>query len=217
MNDKRIVFVLPSYPRSGNTMVRMLLDHYFDVGSVSVYEERLEFLSSMSWCFNPLWDKPVVAIKTHDMAYPVGLQDIPALLILRDGRDAMVSFAHYKRSYDGDTKAFDTILMELARSPQWTQFHAYWMVQKNGVALRYEDVVQTEGSVLVDVVTRPPFSLTQVTSAPPPKKFEDYRKQTPAFFRKGVVGSWRTEMNDEIHGAFWATHGPMMQRLGYPR
>ena len=217
MNDKKIVFVLASYPRSGNTMVRMLLDHYFDVGSVSVYKERTDFLSSMSWCLPPLWDKGVVAIKTHETSYPVDVQDVPVLVIVRDGRDALVSYAHYKISYERNTESFAAILTDLARSPRWTEFHKYWLAQGNGVALRYEDIVRSNGSVLIDAMIKPPFSLNRCTDSPPPDGFEDYRKRTPDFFRRGVIGSWKTEMSDKIHEEFWAAHEPMMERLGYPR
>jgi hypothetical protein len=47
--------------------------------------------------------------------------------------------------------------------------------------------------------------------------FGELRRIDPEFFRRGVAGSHRDEMSDELHKLFWAQpeNATAMRRLGY--
>ena len=84
--------------------------------------------------------------------------------------------------------------------------------------LRYEDLVvdprraseRTVSSLLPDLV---PIADAQIPS------FSDLHGIDPEFFRRGMSGSHRDEMPDELHELFWAQpeNAAAMRRLGYPR
>ena len=85
-------FYLASYPRSGNTMTRLLLEHHFDIDTredhMRMLDEHREDLQRLQLKHD---DCQGIAYKTHTNDH----KDMPALVLVRDGRDAIVSFAHY--------------------------------------------------------------------------------------------------------------------------
>jgi hypothetical protein len=86
---------LASYPRSGNTFVRVLLHELYGLSTYSIY--------GPADTYGPAANRPlptmrqmrraaaVHVVKTHDLPR----EDHPALYVVRDGRDALVSYAHY--------------------------------------------------------------------------------------------------------------------------
>lgn len=95
---------LASYPRSGNTMTRLLMHYMYDVPTYDIYftspsdeflqqdklanlvglkplESMRELVESQDYCF----------VKTHELPS----DDHPAIYIIRDGRDSLISHAHF--------------------------------------------------------------------------------------------------------------------------
>jgi hypothetical protein len=101
-----VIIWLASYPRSGNTFFRALLKHVYDVVAYEPYpsdpalaapfkdiigDGRLSLpLAEMS----RRDDRYIV--KTHDMP----ADDQPAIYLVRDGRDALLSHARFVHDYD---------------------------------------------------------------------------------------------------------------------
>lgn len=103
---------LASYPRSGNTLLRLVLNHCFGLASQSLYQDqefadpavrdvvghedvggnaRL-FVTAARRAGRSLY------VKTHEL--PPSDQH-PAIYVIRDGRSAVVSHAHYLRDILG--------------------------------------------------------------------------------------------------------------------
>ena len=100
---------IASYPRSGNTFFRLLLHDRFDVSTYSVFDDPLFVANgiapvighdSLCGSIDELAQRPeLYFIKTHRIQD--ARTDYPAIYIVRDGRDVLVSCAHYELSYGG--------------------------------------------------------------------------------------------------------------------
>src|SRR5262249_53341379 len=101
---------IASYPRSGNTFLRIVLQNIFQLPSYSVYNvegqnykdpsaealEKAPFLPC-NWrklISNNAHSK-TIPIKTHDPPN----DDAPAIFIIRDGRAAIHSYYEYQKNY----------------------------------------------------------------------------------------------------------------------
>jgi hypothetical protein len=224
---------LASYPRSGNTFLRALLYQVYGVHTHEFYDKDLDPASFevLSTIFgadpaDPSLDdmkrsNEYFLVKTHDMPE----EDYPAIYIVRDGRDALVSHAHFVLQYDQQLppdvqrERFDDTLKMLVETDAsfggWSGNVRAWTTRSTKTAIvRFEDLVRkpldTIRPAMEDVGYTP--SELPVPNIP---MFEELRGKLPAFFRKGRIGSWREEMREDLHELFWKRHGAMMDAMGY--
>ena len=237
-----MVVWIASYPRSGNTMVRMLLRYGFGLSTYSVFDDSLLSRQGSATTVGhlPLPAEPnelarrseLYLVKTHR------LQDAssphPAIHIVRDGRDALVSCAHYQLSYGGPRlvrallerapssvrhAAFRRALARMvydARFGGWSRNVAAWHGRVGPtVMLRYEDLLHAPlhalRSACAEIGVQPSGPPTDLPS------FRSLSERWPGMFRRGIAGAWRKEMPSGIHEAFWRQHGDGMRLLGYAR
>src|SRR5689334_7028983 len=117
-----MIMWLASYPRSGNTLVRIALKRFFALPTTSLYTGE-DFLSAALGGPAPDMTLEQIArsvqpwiVKTHEMP---GDDCYPAMYLVRDGRDALISYAHYVLHTDhgipigGDREAFLKVLRDL--------------------------------------------------------------------------------------------------------
>jgi hypothetical protein len=226
---------LASFPRSGNTLVRILLHHVFGRQSYSLYEERPgeggeENIASVMGSagqvsmddLDVLRRRPDTSlVKTHGLP----CDDSPALCLVRDGRDALVSYGHFVRAYEpaaAGRRTFEDQLRILIESRVhfggWSGNVRAWYARPGGgptVWLRYEDLVRDSLVRLSEAMGRLGVELRD-TGAPPPD-FAGLHRRWPDFFRAGAIGGWRREMSEELHGLFWERHHEPMGWFGYDR
>lgn len=224
---------LASFPRSGNTFLRNVLYEVYGLESSTFHREEAYPLDAGYAGF------PIV--KTHLL--PIELEpwepDIPAVYLIRDGRDALVSLAHHKKDiidpgsnyYDNLNEAI--IAAEGSYFGGWSENVAKWM-KRADLIIRFEDLIKNP----VECAER----LRSVMDLPEPKverlpTFEKLKSGNPQYgsgksftdtpqdslelsrlnFRKGKAGAWKEEMPEELHDLFWNYHGQMMEMTGYGR
>lgn len=217
-------YYIASYPRSGNTMVRLILQRHFGISAPSMYNEADPMYASWLGKLLPrLPGEEEVFWKTHG-APPEG--EVKGIIVARDGRDAIVSYVHFIRNY-ANTPIYETpeeLLFHLCRGtwrdtlPSWSSFYKQWM-KHDVVVLRYEDLCQSEEAA-VEIVQEALSRVLQrkVERIPAePLSFEKLHDIRPNFFRRGESGYWKEEMPPEMEQLFWQTHGAMMTTLGYKR
>ena len=233
-----MILWLASYPRSGNTFFRAVLKHVYDIPSIGIYELDQE-LNQMEMAtqqrikevvdYRPaqtislaemIASAQVHVAKTHELPRDVH----PAVYLVRDGRDALVSHAHYVLQYDWkllpeerQSRFYEALRMLVETVPfgGWSGNVLAWLARSAPTAvLRFEDLFQSP----LESVER---ALAQVNWYPPRRHadhvptFEELHDADPQFFRKGRVGAWREEMPDDVHDLFWERHGEAMERMGY--
>jgi hypothetical protein len=228
-----LIVWLASFPRSGNTMLRVALHMVYGWPSYSLYAEE-EWAEPWDNVSGVMGSAGQVAasdldelrrrrgprfVKTH--GFP--LDDSPALCLVRDGRDVLVSYAHFVRTYERATAAgrdFDDLLRMLIESRDyfggWSGNVRAWYERPGGartVWLRYEDLVREPRAALEAALARLGVPLRAPTAPLP--EFGDLHRRWPEFFRRGRVGAWRDEMSEQLHRLFWQHHGEAMGWFGY--
>src|SRR5262245_24909130 len=129
---------LASYPRSGNTLLRIILNQCFGVSSQSIYDDEEEFSDAAIRDVvghQPIGDDPKrfiadalhggrkLYVKTHELPPP---DHHPTIYVLRDGRSAVISYANYMRQIRrSDITITDIIAGKLGVS--WSDHVLAWV------------------------------------------------------------------------------------------
>jgi hypothetical protein len=232
-----------SYPRSGNTFTRVVLRNAYGVGNHVVFTPN-GLVEGM----------PRVKLPTARPVKEAGLPDLPlprqlgwmrdheetfwvkthlvrnanspdsALYCVRDGRDALVSHAHYTgehgapRYRDTDYAGRLEILLNPGRPPPpmgtWGSNVRRWLDRDAPTAIiRFEELI-------ADPVGVVGFACRELgVEVPEPSgEIEDFavlHESDPVTFRRGRTASHRDELPRPIERRFMRAFGGQMRRLGY--
>jgi hypothetical protein len=214
---------IASYPRSGNTLFRMILKECFDLSSYAagastnlddngfwgavVGTRRYDTARSDVLQAARHTSEPVLA-KTHDETPLAGDR---AVYIVRDGRAAIASYQRYLRDFD----KVDFSLAELAagerRAFTWAEHVERWLTHPDTLLLRYEELT-----------IAPPLSLIGDFLGLTPRRrfsktFDDLHAADPNFFSVGSNRQGVEAVEDECGDLFWRHNGATMVKLGYRR
>jgi hypothetical protein len=162
------------------------------------------------------------------------LDSSPAIYLVRDGRDCLVSHAHYLVDFNpngywtyadvpnaprSNSGAFEEALWFLictaAPYGGWSGNVAAWRNRKAPTAIvRFEELIQDPIGTLVPAAATLGVELHAHAEAP---TFEELRARSakPRLLRRGVAGSWRDEFPPYMLDEFWRRHGEQMRALGY--
>jgi hypothetical protein len=159
-------------------------------------------------------------IKTHRLSE--ARDPAPAIYIVRDGRDALVSQAHFVEHRERFADhSFDARVARLIREgmpnrSHWSENVRVWRTRPAPTALiRFEDLVVDPVSTVSSAFETLDLPLRGTTGRLP--SFAESRAQMPHIFRRGEVGAWREEMPPHLEERFWRLHGDEMRALGYRR
>lgn len=230
---------LASYPRSGNTFLRVVLHYLYGVPTYSIYDDNDPVAQRVGPGLVGYRPKPedrslmrdgadVYFVKTHKRRKA---DAYPAIYLVRDGRDAVVSHARLRASEHatGEPGLFERLLREEITRPYvdgqpssgtWGGNVLNWLDHAGAplAVLRYEELIVDPRAAVERAVAALLPDLVPVPDACIPS-FDDLHAIEPGFFRRGAVGSHRDEMPDELHDLFWAQpeNAAAMLRLGYAR
>jgi hypothetical protein len=177
--------------------------------------------------------------KTHLLPGKVEPRDrsIQAVLLVRDGRDALVSFAHHRANLVDPGSEYLANLKAVILSRRGSDWGASWSRHANAwlkrtpLVIKFEELIENPIENIEklrqfielpkpDVDKLPTFKDLRSKrmnygniSAKRSKEEQDAHRQK--FFRKGKAGTWKEEMPAELHELFWARHGAAMDKLGY--
>lgn len=211
---------LASYPRSGNTFLRIALHRLFGVSSAVVYDRdgvavRLGAESIPTSASEPLGmmraSGDVYWVKTHrPFGHDVGPGD-RAICVLRDGRDAAVSWA--RQLTEQEPAAFTAVLAELIDFPErrgtssWGANALSWMdapVDIQRAFVTFDELISDPRRAVVGAAEHLGLTLGQGPADALIPRFEDLQQLDPLFFRRGRVGTFREEMPAELTARFMA-------------
>lgn len=230
-----------SFPRSGNTFFRMLLMQMYGLNTYSLHGDRLFDSLDMSRavghlpltesvCDLDIRSEPYF-VKTHDL--PTDFK--PTIYLVRDGRASVVSFAHYKQSFNAQgvgiqgwfrekvmgRRSFDSVLEQTITDSSlfggWSGNVEAWLRRSSQAfaLVRFEDLVQAPLETTQKAVASVGLNLRLKQCNLP--TFEELHAKWPKFFRSGRNESWRQEMSPRLQDMFWELHGNTMTTLGYSR
>jgi hypothetical protein len=172
--------------------------------------------------------------KSHALPCP---QYRRVVYLLRDGRDVMVSYHHYREVIDKTKIDFlEFVSPETDLFPcHWRQHVDAWTENPHAahiLVIKYEDLIceplkQLERFCGFAGIAREPNHLHAVVQA---NAFHNLREKEaqmgfgrpdhavetgPFFFRRGVVGSYKDEMPPDVSRVFLNQAGNTLQRCGY--
>jgi hypothetical protein len=174
-------------------------------------------------------------VKTHPLPHqlPKYLRGKPAVYLVRDGRDALVSIAHHRKDIVAPGTNFYNNLLEatLAQNGSffdgWSENVHQWS-EKAAIVIRFEDLISDpirEVEKLRAIIDLPNPHLSKLPT------FQSLRNGRPAYgggegdgfspdlvkkhFRSGKTGSWKKEIPSELQHLLTSIHGDALRQLGY--
>ncbi|PHI20302.1 hypothetical protein CEQ90_08945 [Lewinellaceae bacterium SD302] len=216
---------LASFPRSGNTFFRNVLYEVYGIESSTYHQDPQRELDENFASYR--------VVKTHELPskLPEQYREMPAVYLVRDGRDSLVSIAHHRKDIVAPGTDFYNNLLEaiLAQGGSffggWSENVRAW-TNKAAVVIRFEDLI--EDPIREVEKLRAIIDLPQ----PNPEKlptFKQLKFGQPQYgagkkakgnqtkhFRRGKAGGWRDELSPELEKLLWSIHGPTLLQHGYP-
>lgn len=224
---------LASYPRSGNTFFRLALHQLYGRRSVGMqargvkppgddgrpYELRTELTDA-----EMAESEAVYFVKTHSLPSET---TNPAIYLVRDGRDSLVSYAWFSLVWHRGMAAeqvtpeqihealFNVMVDPRGPYGTWGSNVLAWLSRPHTCVLKFEDMIRTpEKSVSEAMHT---LSLLGDYRGGRIPAFAELHAARPDFYRRGDVGSWRDEFPSDLLDQFWCIHGEAMDAVGYSR
>jgi hypothetical protein len=225
---------LASYPRSGNSFLRTLLwENFGGVKSGSLYRRQNEvrrqtYTRGLSFHADSeardeleALSEPVF-VKTHGLAEAGGHS--PALYLVRDGRDAVVSYARLAMAdrapgFESRTLVEATEVL-IERDDEeiggWSRNVRSWTRRDAPTAIvRFEELIADPLDTVRAAVQSLGISLPEASGSP--RSFPALHEEDPLVYPRGRVGGWRSDMSDALEELFWRLHGAEMLVMGYRR
>jgi hypothetical protein len=220
-----MVIWIASYPRSGNRFFRWVARHRYALPERTKYAappetdptyHRVRTMEAVIASAEP------VMVKTHERP---DADSFPAVYVLRDGRDAMVSYTHFALNVTKQipkeavtpelfrTTMHDLLLEDKSPYGTWAENVLAWEKRPSTVMVRYEDMVRDPGGVVDRALAAVGCRVPRINDGVP--TFEGMKKEDARLVRRGQPGSWKDEFPPELLPLFWKRNGPVMRRFGY--
>jgi hypothetical protein len=206
---------LASYPRSGNTFLRSVLKlkQCFDMNSASIYRDDLMGLPAIETVAGHIehgpggvldFDgQPLQLIKTHEAPF----DSRPAIYVLRDGRDAVVSLYHFLH----ERRPLDVIAEGSTQFGSWAKHVTAWHPDSrpHTLFLRYEDLVNDLGRSIERIADY--LKVAPLRTAMPGR--EELARLDGHWIRSETAP--RATLEGEALERFWQVNGDVMRAYGY--
>ena len=218
---------LASYPRSGNTFFRVILNSIFSIKTYSLYDDKSDigadektseivghqFLPEDFDIQKARDEKKVYYIKTHELFDDRVAENDRVIYLIRDGRESTLSFTKHLNIFSNtQPKIIDTIYGNTFIG-SWGDHVRSWNPKhrKHTLLIKFEELTK-EPIKYIDVLSDF-LQIKPVGNEIP--TFEELKKINPKFFRSGKTSSWEGIYTDEEHISFWLKNYKEMQEYGY--
>ncbi|MEV0131426.1 sulfotransferase domain-containing protein [Dactylosporangium sp. NPDC050688] len=223
---------IASFPRSGNTLLRIALYRRYGIRTSVIYDvdgvaERVG-ADLVGYTDRPAPLEMMRAssdlhmIKTHRQRDTDVDESDAAICLVRDGRDALVSWARQASEaepgrYEDELRA-RIIRRAAIGTGSWGANVLSWLTPPvpHRPVLRYEDLAADPVAAVERVVAVVAPHLAPRSGAVIPS-LDELRRTDDRFFRRGHTGTHRDEMPEDLHRLFWAhpDNVAAMRLLGY--
>jgi hypothetical protein len=226
---------LISFPKSGNTWARFLFANLLksDAGEVIDFHTAVRYVPEVD-THNEAIDalaRPRI-LKSHatvSAVYP------RVIYLVRDPRDAYISYYHYRQGRLPEGMRFSAFLRSQHVWPcRWHEHVGPWIDRERVLVVRYEDMLADTACELrrmVNFWSQRSFNDAQINAAVEASRFEQMKRleqtngrpfmnelaarQARPFMRKGGTGDWREHFTAADAQLVRREAGGLMQRLGY--
>jgi hypothetical protein len=229
-------FWIASYPRSGNRFLRTVLSHRYGIQSIdpnlpnagkasanSPQDASKPHVAASSPTPESEPRLEVLGLKTHHPPTPGDTR--PAVYLVRDGRGALVSYAHFALNFIYNcppeqvtperllATLRDLILEKRTAYKTWSENVEAWLARENTLIIHFEELIAEPIRVADRIAGFLGLDLPVVAEDVP--TFDELKAKQPLLFRKGRKNEWQEVFTPELHRLFWDHNGETMIRLGY--
>lgn len=217
---------LASYPRSGNTFLRVVLNQALGQATYSIYDDLQDIAADDATAavvgHQPLprgfsIDKARAAkrrylIKTHELA-PEHADK--AIYVVRDGRASIWSYKNYRRDYELPDQPLSEFFEGKVMFGSWGDHLRSWQPSKrpDTLLLHFESLVKHPAEAAAKIAS----FLNLRRSAAKVDRFQKLQSVNPRMFRSGDNQAWVDHFTVREHHQFWQVDGDVMARYGYKR
>jgi glycosyltransferase involved in cell wall biosynthesis len=227
------MILLSSFPRSGNTFLRNILFEVYGMESSEFHRMTDQYLDDDF--------RTYPFVKTHDLPSVLHEFDagIPAVYLVRDGRDSVCSMAHHRSDLVAPGSDYLQNLKEAIIAAKgsffggWSRNAEEWL-ERADLIIRFEDLIRDPINTVENLrkICELPAPIVENLPTFESLKFgipkyghgmnsnfseKEKLRQSGKFFRKGKTGGWKKDMPDDLHDLFWSYHGETMENFGYAR
>ncbi len=229
------VFLI-SYPKSGNTWLRYLIANLIK-GEAVEYHELESYIPSIYRSIEKIQSAsgPRI-IKSHEAGYEKGMK---VVYVVRDGRDALVSYYHFLKDVKSYTGSFSEFLNSSLHSESYGSWGQHVLnaieykneAPNNVLILKYEDVKLNSESMLKKVASfigLQDISDNDIKKAVENSSFNKLKKEQETkggttvfkdkkinFFRKGTTEQWKEYFSEEDLNKFIQNNKKALTLIGY--
>lgn len=162
-----------------------------------------------------------VFVKTHELP---GADSYPAIYLMRDGRDVVVSHARFLLAQEPPIAGADpeelfrkrlNMLISVTNAfGGWAAHTRAWRHRPRTAVVRFEDLIAEPEKWITGALAKLDVSISRKPGTRPPT-FEELNKKFPAHFRRGKIGAWRDELPADLHDLFCLLYGDILKANGY--
>lgn len=218
---------LASYPRSGNTFFRIILNSMFGIKTYSIYDDRNdigadeqtaeivghEYLPEDFDLEAARQETKKWFIKTHALPLKQAVAEDGVIYLVRDGRECSFSLMKKLNDYSGKVRTLDDIISGNTFVGRWGEHVSAWDPANR------PDTLLVHFEKLVDDPVAHIEKIAHFIEAVPLGRsiptFEELQKVNPVFFRSGRKDSWKQIYTEAQHAAFWEYNYREMIAFGY--
>lgn len=216
---------LASFPRSGNTFLRIIINKLFGYKTYSIYNDPLDMATNQKLSdiagHSILEKGQIEAMRSDESYYFIKTHDLPddhmtedrVIYIIRDGRESSLSLSRYSHNFEHVGLSFYDIVNGKHQFGNWGEHVNAWINfnHENMLVLKFEDLV-TQTSKEVKKIAD--FLNLDNTDGNLPA-ISHLKTIDPKFFPSGKTDSWKIDITDREHMYFWFKNFQQMIENGY--
>jgi glycosyltransferase involved in cell wall biosynthesis/SAM-dependent methyltransferase len=222
-----MIIWLASYPRTGNTLLRMMLKSVFERETYSKYDDPFDIGADPATAqlvghrnLPEKWSDAYAHMRDSEELFLVKTHEPPeddgrAVYITRDGRAACVSYYNYIKTYMPGSEAVEMgdVIAGFVRYGSWSRHLDAWrpLERPRTLVLRFEELLKDPQPAIA--------RLAEFCGIEPKHEwvndFAAAQKVNPRFFRQGSAEKSRSEIQGDDLSLFWLLHSDWMEKLGY--
>jgi len=234
-------FFVNSYPRSGNTWIRLVLVDSLKAKAIDlnpVFSTKYRFFSTHEFASIKSENAKGCIFKSHLMydKSPQDLSKYKGVYLLRDGRDSMLSYYFYNVKHKGYTESWDVffdryferkhplnyrekVLLKLMSG--WGENVQSYLNRPSVKILRYEDLVADPVNQVKNMIDFLGLNYDDYKDGilanlqKSNESLNNKAKRDQDERKRGTVGSWSDFYSEEQNIAFISRYGKLLEQFGY--
>jgi len=219
-----MIIWLASYPRSGNTFLRIVFNSVFNIKTYELYSIEgkhgknnisdiigHKFLPENFDFEKARISKKKYYIKTHELVDRANIdEDDKIIYLVRNGLDSTLSFEKYLHNYEKKDSQFLNIIHGNTPYSSWAEHTRQWHRVDNKLIIKFEELIDDPMEAANKIAQY--LHIKPINDSVP--TFEELHKINSQFFRKGEKHNNRLLSELEL-GLFWVNSYEEMVRFRY--